>query len=472
MSAIFTLGVLSLSFAYAVFQNAGVTPDWNWSLCAIGVACALYFLSSRWTTVPRLDRWTAGLLAAFLAVAVFQIVPLPINLVHVLSPTRVELLRATERILGRAPALTTLSVVPSLTFQYVLTIAGCVLVFLVLRELSIRFRDVVNAWVPAWPLIIVAALEGGLGFYQAYTVGGEGFARGTYAGRDHYAGLLELVLPFAVLYPLAILQRDRNRFESRALPAVKACGVLLLATTMLVGIVLSLCRMAFLSTLASLFIAGTLALTLPRRSIDPTIKISGWRRLLPIALVGFVVILGFIFLPTDQLIGRFSEFAQTERISADTRAQIWRETVGLIKDFPLFGCGLGGYESAFLRYKTVAPMFTVDYAHNDYLQVLAEMGILGFGIGLLLLLRVMYSAVSGAIRADSTDDRCLSIACLGSLTAITLHSFVDFNMYVPANALAVCWISGIAATRLTSDRRLGLIETSSVVDVPAEAQVT
>ena len=67
----------------------------------------------------------------------------------------------------------------------------------------------------------------------------------------------------------------------------------------------------------------------------------------------------------------------TEDISADTRAQIWSDSRGIVSAFPLFGVGLGGYESALYRFKTVAPMHTVDFAHNDYLQVLTEMGIIG-----------------------------------------------------------------------------------------------
>lgn len=453
MTAALTLAAFSLAFGYAVFQNAGVTPDWNWSLCLIGVVSACYFGVSFRSTAPRLDRFTTTLLLAFLAIVVVQILPLPTGLVAVVSPQRVDLLRATEPVFGPTPAWTTISVVPAQTIQYLLNVAGYILVFLVVRELSILLVEPGYAWAPVWPLLIVAALEGALGIYQVYGEGGEGLARGTYANRDHYAGLLELVLPFAVLYPVAIVQRDRNRFESPAGPALKACGSLAAAALILMGIVHSLSRMGFLATLASLFVAGSIMLSLRGAPVEPSIKITAWRRWLPTVVVALIVLLGFVFLPTDPLIARFADLAQTDDITADVRAQIWRDTGGLIKAFPIFGCGLGGYESCFLRYKTVAPMYTVNYAHNDYLQVLAEMGFIGFGLALLLLLRVLHSAVRGALYARSIDGRTLSIACIASLTAIILHSFVDFNLYRPANALAVCWIAGIAATRLRPNRQ-------------------
>jgi O-antigen ligase len=456
--AVFTLVILASSFAYAAFQSAGVTPDWNWSLCCMGIACGLYYAVTCRTSLPSVGRLTSALLTGLVAIAAFQIVPLPLGWVAILSPARAELARASAIGLGSVPQSITLSVVPGQTLGYVITLAAYALVFLVLREIALVFRNRAWCWVPIWPLLAIAAAEGILGISQNYAENGEGFARGTYVNRDHYAGLLELVLPFALLYPIAILYRHRNPHESPARPAIKACCVLALGTVILIAVIFSESRMAFFASLASLFVGAALAIAVRVLHLEPSIQPRVWRKVLPVALVGVVVSLGFIFLPTDALIGRFAGLANTETISADTRAQIWRESVGVVKAFPVFGCGLGGYESAFLRFKTVAPMSTVDFAHNDYLQVLAEMGVVGFSVGFLLLLVVLRSAFRGALYAHSLDDRLMSVACIASLTAILLHSLVDFNMYVPANALAVAWIAGIAAVRLTARMRTTAVQ--------------
>ncbi len=453
MTAFLALAVLTISLGAAAFQNAGALPNWNWTAWGVGAAAAIYSLAKRNTRGRALDRHTSFLLAAFLALAAFQVCPLPTGLVGILSPARYALLKATEPVLGPVPAWATLSAVPWLSLQSCVTLGSLALTFLLVRELTLRFREQSRIWVAAWPLLIIGALEGALGFYQAYAEGAGGFATGTYINRDHYAALLELILPFAMLYPVAILQRDPHRQESPAGPALKACGVLVFAAIILIGITHSLSRMAFLATLASTFVAGSIAVTLRNSQIAPRIKITLWRRWLPAALVAVVVALGFIFLPTDPLIGRFSELARTEDIGADTRAQIWRETTGLVKDYQLFGCGLGGYESVFMKYKTVAPMQTVDFAHNDYLQVLAEIGVFGFAAGALFLFRILYSAIRETVYATSPDERYISIACLAALTAISLHSFTDFNMYRNANALTVAWIAGIASTGLTRRRK-------------------
>jgi O-antigen ligase len=93
-------------------------------------------------------------------------------------------------------------------------------------------------------------------------------------------------------------------------------------------------------------------------------------------------------------------------------------------------------------------MYTVDYAHNDYLQVMAELGLLGFIAGLALLLRVLWTVLRAALEERALDVRYRAIACAGAFTAILLHSFVDFNLYMPANAMLLAWIAGIQASSL------------------------
>jgi O-antigen ligase len=442
------LVALSVAFGYSVFQRAGVDPnDWNRTLLAIGVVALLHFVLPKDPHAPRLDRIARFSAVAVLFFAAVQLVPLPIGLVHAISPTRVELLEATLPIVGGAPSYVTLSAVPYQTAQYILTLSAYLLVFLIIRDITLTAKR--WPWMATWPLLVVGAFEAILGMYQAYGDGAmSGFATGTYASRDHYAGLLEMILPFPLVYAMAILQREDKRFESPASPVLKACPLLAVAAVTLVAIILSLSRMGFLSALAALLVAGVSMLSLRGWHVDYRVSGAWWRRWLPVAMVVLVVIAGFVFLPTDPLIARFSAMANTDQISADTRAQIWRDTKNLVKAYPLFGCGMGAYESCFLRYKTVAPMYTVDYAHNDYLQVLAELGVFGFAAGLIFVGRLVQRTARGTFYARSVDERYLSIACLAAMTAILLHSVVDFNMYVPANGFAFAWIAGAAGAQL------------------------
>jgi O-antigen ligase len=197
--------------------------------------------------------------------------------------------------------------------------------------------------------------------------------------------------------------------------------------------------MGFLATIGSLFVMGALA---------AGGGFSGWKRWIPASVAGVAAVAGFLFLPVDPLISRFASLASSEEITSDTRAVIWRESTQLVEAFPLTGCGLGAYESCFLRYKTVAPMNTVNYAHNDYLQIAAELGIPAFLLGMALVLRVFWSGMRTAESDVGPDERCVALACTGSMAAILLHSFTDFNLYLPANAMLMAWVMGIAARRL------------------------
>jgi O-antigen ligase len=107
---------------------------------------------------------------------------------------------------------------------------------------------------------------------------------------------------------------------------------------------------------------------------------------------------------------------------------------------------MGGFESVFMRYKLSDPLVTDAYVHNDYLQFLIELGMAGFIIGAVLFVCLGRTAIRAASHVQDTDARCVAVACIGAFTAIGMHSFVDFNLYIPANAMLLAWISGICAS--------------------------
>ena len=134
-----------------------------------------------------------------------------------------------------------------------------------------------------------------------------------------------------------------------------------------------------------------------------------------------------------------------------SRSRMWADTLPMIRDFPIAGCGLGGFESCFHRYNHSAN-FRVDFAHNDYLQLLAELGLAGFFPLIFLAALALAASIRAATRRAGEDVGLLALACAGSMTAMAIHSIADFNLYIPANALVLSWIGGIAAyDRATPD---------------------
>ena len=384
---------------YAAFQSGGVERTGRY-----GILLALGLLAM---AAGRAARWTAVLLPAYV---LLQVVPLPVAALRVLSPARAEMVDALAPV-GAGTGWESLSVFPAGTFQYFLLVCGYLAIFLLVREAS---------WRAAWPLIGIAALEAALGIWQHFGGAADEMRRGTYPNRNHFAGLLEMALPFAVMYAAAVSRRGRN--------ALAACGACALAGLLFIGIVYSFSRMGFVASLVSLFVMGALAASSRRRWV-----VAG--------LLAAVVAGAFVFLPPDALILRFAQLASDRR----SRTELWSETIPLIRAYLPFGCGLGGYETAFYPFKRSGPLVTDDFAHNDYLQLLAELGLPGFLIVAAGAFWITRRAVRGAVELQDPEKRYFAVACAGALAAILLHSTVDFNLYIPANAMVLMWIAGMTA---------------------------
>jgi O-antigen ligase len=172
-----------------------------------------------------------------------------------------------------------------------------------------------------------------------------------------------------------------------------------------------------------------------------------WRQKWP-AFVGVPVVAAIAigYLLPQQVAARFSE-------EDPTRLAIWRDTLHLIGAYPLFGCGLGAYEPGIIQFKTAGPGADLDQAHNDYLQYLAELGLVGFFIGLWPIAMVLRRLWNAWARPTDPHSGWLTLACAGSMLAIGLHSLVDFNLYVLPNMMVFAWVLGIAAYSGRSPRR-------------------
>jgi O-antigen ligase len=313
--------------------------------------------------------------------------------------------------------------------------ASYFVVFIVVRELS--WRTVHRPWLITAPIMLIAAAEATLGLLE-YNATASVFANGTYANQNHFAGLLELSLPFAVMYPVAALTDARRRTRT----AVLASLSILFATLILAGVILSVSRMALVASITALFTVAFLSLA-ARASVSRQLTVAG--------LIAACLLLTTAFLVPDTLIARVGQVLGGTDIPADARAQLWADAWRLASDYPLVGSGLGTFE-AFPKYKTLTPQIAVDFAHNDYLQLLVELGRIGLAIVALLSIVVVSATVRAIFTRAGSSTRYLAVAALGSFVAILLHSITSFNLYIPANAMLVAWIAGISAS-LNFDRR-------------------
>ena len=360
--------------------------------------------------------------------ALFQAVALPLSAIRVLSPARARLVDALGAVMA-PPRWAPLSVTPAATMFHCLLFATCVVFFLIIYDLAAKLAG--RVWLIVLPLVIFAAAEAALGLAQM-SANPEGVATGTYGIRNHYAGLLEMVLPFAVLYPIAVFGRARSRERGEVRPYLLACSGWGIAAVIMAGVLVSLSRMGFLSMLMSMVFIALVAL----------LRRHAWRRnafVLGAISAGALAVV--VLLPPVRLILRFEDM---DKGSSESREVVWRASLPLVAEYPLFGCGLGGYGSAFPAFKTSGPTLIQDYAHNDYVQYAAELGIVGF-TAFAMPIAIILSRLRRAWQDSPQDIRWLALACAGSAMAIGLHSFADFNLYVPANMITFAWVLGVAA---------------------------
>ncbi len=426
---------LSLALAWSVFAKGGVWPqDWDITLCAVGCISAGYWLFTRpihrAPPLSRRLRWPILLLLCYLA---FQLIPLPIAMLQAASPARAQLIRSLKPI--TAIAWAPLSVNPPAAVLALFTIVGCIATFFLVRELAWRWNA--RPWTPLLPLAAVAVCQAVIGLLQAYAHSPFDGVTGTYTNRDHFAGFLEMVLPITAIRGFSILRSPKTRSTS-AFPALAACAWWAISALLLLGIVYSLSRTGFLVALCMLFFVAAL-------SLGPRLPSRMWRRS-ALTLIGAVVLLTPLLISPVQLIERFAAISSTEKISADTRLLLWKETLPVISEFRLFGTGLGGFESAFLKYQATVNSYRVEFAHNDYLQYIAELGFLGAALLAAIAIGIVLQTLNGILKLADEDRRLVVIGCAGSLLAMLLHSLVDFNTRIPANAMTLVWIAAVAST--------------------------
>ncbi len=434
-----SLAGLGLVLGYTVFQSGGVVPqDWNVSLLALAVLSISVWLGpARVNPCPPLSRLLVWSPLLLLFITGLQLYPLETSVLRHVSPLRAEVI---ERLAGVGVNVggNPMSVVPSETLQHLIRVMAYLTVVFLVRETAWQWRT--RPWVVAYPLLAVGAVEAAIGVLKSYLGEPGAAASGTYVNRNHFAGLLEICLPFAVGLAATAIRIRRTPFRLEVRQTAPLLIGSLVSALLLCGILSSLSRMGFVCALIGL---GAMACGLIGRHCG-AMRMPRRIKVVTVCGVGALLMTVFVLLPSPALIERFGELIATDQLDASFRMTVWRDSLDVVAAYPVFGCGLGGFLSAFSRYKTGAPQYDVDYAHNDYLQFLAEIGGIGFAVAAVFLIAVALALLRRVAACRDLEQKSLAAACLASLLAIAAHSLVDFNLYIPANALAVSWVIGLA----------------------------
>ncbi len=281
-----------------------------------------------------------------------------------------------------------------------------------------------------------------------------GWIYGSYVNHNHYAGLMELLIPIPLVISLCRLAGERERI---------AAGV---AAAIMTGtIFLSGSRGGMLAILVEFAVVGVL-LARQKSAVRIAIGVGAFA----IVLIGLLTWLG-----GKELTERVSSVGMEARseISGGMRVTIDRDAFHMFRNKPVLGWGLGTFPVVYPQFRTFYTNFFVNQAHNDYLQLLAEMGILGFaamGWFLIVLYRNALRKIGNWI---SDLSGAVTLACTLGMTGILVHSLFDFNLQIPANAALFYVFCTLAAAPplMQRSRKRRPITTEAADVVPASEVV-
>jgi O-antigen ligase len=242
---------------------------------------------------------------------------------------------------------------------------------------------------------------------------------GSFVNRNDYASLLVMLMSV----PLGMLFSGSVARDKRLLYGV---AVALMATS----VILSQSRGGLLALIIEVLLLAII-----------TTGTRGKKKLALRVALSFAVLLaavgGALFVGGETSFHRLSGDAVANEAPTETtsRFHIWTVTTKMIVHNLPFGVGLGAYSVAYPQFDTGSGLERVEQSHNDYLQILADAGVVGgvIGFGFLFLL---FQKGREAVAVDNKFRRGIAAGALCGMTAVLVHSFFDFVLHITAIALA------------------------------------
>ena len=425
-----------------------------WPLAAFG---GVY----RWATVPYLagcgllaltqsgsilhagsgNRWLDISLVGLVAGAWLQLLPLPESVLARISPETLPVIDAV-RLVAQETTLAGVSIAPGSTVWASGVLTANLLLFMAVLALFRRGGVRSSIRMIAWLGIVFATLglaqsaSGSGAVYWWWEPLGEGAEPfGTFINRNHFATWVIMATPACVGYALARLYMSASDeptrpWFSRLVRAFEGRVLLLLfaGILMTVALLINLSRSGMLGLAA----ATVYLMTAGGRRFD-----RRQRRRLGAYLAASAIIV-VVFADTGALIERFDATIA----SGNGRVPIWRETLPLIRDFWATGTGAGTYRTAMLVYQQSDRAFYFNQAHNQYLQIAAEGGLL-LSVPAVVGLLSFVGLARRRLKDDHTAVFWIRIGAAGGVVAVMVQNLWETGLRMPANAALAAVLAAI-----------------------------
>ncbi len=269
---------------------------------------------------------------------------------------------------------------------------------------------------------------------------------GTYVNRNHFAGLMEVTIPAAIGLLLA---RSNMRYGRGWREALRSSMDFVLKDTgwvsfclliMFTALILSSSRGGVAALVFSVGLAVALAVLFHgRRAAESRVPFK----------LGVLAIVGVAWLGAGGIVEKLGNVGL-----ANNRADIREALYAMVADFWLTGSGAGSFQWVFPAYKTEAlGGGYYEHAHNDFLELLAEQGAIGFALAGAAICILMFKIVSAYLRRNDPLMRGALFFTLCGATSLLVHGLVDFNLTVPANAALFFVLLGVGLAAANMNQR-------------------
>ncbi len=307
-----------------------------------------------------------------------------------------------------------------------------------------------HRWGLAVALLSIALFQTSLAVIQFFTgdkhaildflrLGGYGFrASGMYICPNHLAGFLEIVVLFAV----AMAFWSRRGFWLRLIAVYTAM-------VSLIAVILTGSRGGWASMSIGLLVFAILSLMVLKAARPERFRMAATLT----TVFAVVIIGGLAFFVAKQ----YPLQSRSSKATSDAqfRFTLWRGALEQFQENPIIGTGSRTYDYYGLKFRPSDILGTPEYVHNDYLQFLAEFGVVGSALFIFFFVshaRAGYKAMKRLVDERAacegparSDTMALTIATISALAAYACHSVVDFNLHIPANAMLMAFVFGALA---------------------------
>ncbi|MCA8971830.1 MAG: O-antigen ligase family protein [Planctomycetes bacterium] len=454
--------LLSSLAVYLPFAFGGVLAQSTLVLVAAAVVLSLLLV------VRNVLLWRSGSLVSgtaivlpmlgFVGLVLLQFVPLPTSVASLVAKTHVARELA---LLGDGPVdALRLSLVPYGTLADLRIVLSVCIGFLAAihvfrhKRAQRRFLTVLSFAGSAVAVLgILQIVTTAKGIYWTYP--GGSLRSGPFVHYGHYAQFLNLSIgaTIALLLGRMLEGRGKRRLEAEDLMAELRASAHGFERWLAFSLALAIIAIAMSSSrngVISLGVSGAITVFMMHRS--HFVRGVAWPAL-ALLLVSALVLFGFGF---DPVIERMETLGDLESASAD-RVALLGDTMRMIGDSPIVGSGLGSFEYAFPSFDTTMRPGTAAHAENQYAEVLAETGIVGFA--LVLVTAVLIGRV--LVRAARGRRGSMRAAAYGSafgLIAVAIHATTDFGLRIPAVAWNSAMLAGIGVAAGLRERDTALVE--------------